>query len=58
MLGRVSDPGMEFYPHQVALALCTSPSQSAIRQWRWDSTPCGAVSTREIVLNAPAVSEL
>lgn len=29
-------PGMGPYPPPVALALCTSSSQSATSQWRWD----------------------
>ena len=33
MYGRISDSVMRIYPPRVTLALCRSPSQSAIGQW-------------------------
>ena len=35
-----------------------SPSQLAITQWGWVSTPCGAVSTRGICVFVPGLLEL
>ena len=45
------------YPPRGALAICTIPSQSAIGLWGWGFTPCGAVSTRGIII-VPRLSEL
>ena len=38
---RISSTGMGLYPPVVALPLCPSPSQSAVSQHGWGSTPCG-----------------
>ena len=50
MHGGMSKPAMGPYPPRDALALRTSPNQSATDQRRWGSTPCGAVSIRENIL--------
>ena len=42
----------------VALPLCPSPSQSAVSENGWVSMLCGVVSTREVIVIAPAFLEL
>ena len=54
----ISETGMGLYPPVVALPLCPSPIQSAASQYGWGSTPCGAVSTREVIVIVPAFLEL
>ena len=49
---------MGLYPPVVAMPLCPSPSQSAVSQYGWGSTPCGAVSTRVVIVIVPAFLEL
>ena len=49
---------MELYPPEVVLPLCPNPSQSAVSQYSWGSTPCGAVSTRDVIVIVPAFLEL
>ena len=70
MYGRIYDSGMGTYPPRDALALCTSPSQSAVGRWGWGfhtirggfdpgvSTTCGPVSTRGKSVFVPGLSEL
>ena len=54
----VNVPGLSEYPSEVALPLSPSPSQSAVGQYGWGSTPCGAVSIREVIVIVPAFLEL
>ena len=49
MYGSIYDLGMAHYPTRVALALRTPG---------WDSTPCGAVSTRVTAFFYPGLLEL
>ena len=51
-------PGMESYRPQVTLALCTTPSQSAISQWGWGfHNVRGGVDLGELIF-VPGLSEL